>query len=64
LANGYWLASIFMAGVGVRPGFQVPFQLTPIPVLLAFVVALVLVLTGTLYSTWRAAIAQPREAMR
>lgn len=64
LANGYWIASVFMAGVGVRPEVRVPFQLAPVPVLLAVVVAVVLVLSGTLYSTWRSAVVQPREAMR
>jgi ABC-type lipoprotein release transport system permease subunit len=63
-ANGYWIASIFLPGVGVRPGFPVPFRLTPVPVLLAFVISLALVLTGTLYSTWRAAVVPPRDAMR
>jgi ABC-type lipoprotein release transport system permease subunit len=62
--NGYWIASIFLAGVDVQPGFPVPFRLTPVPALLAFVVATVLVMTGTLFSTWRAAIVPPREAMR
>jgi ABC-type lipoprotein release transport system permease subunit len=64
LFNGYWLAGVFLAGVDVRPGFRVPFRLAPVPVLLAFLVAAVLVLSGTLYSTWRAAVAPPREAMR
>jgi ABC-type lipoprotein release transport system permease subunit len=62
--NGYWIASIFLAGVGVRPAFPVPFQLAPVPILVAFLISLALVLTGTLYSTWRAAVAPPREAMR
>jgi ABC-type lipoprotein release transport system permease subunit len=64
LCNGYWIAGVFLAGVDVRPGFRVPFRLTPVPVLLAFLVAAVLVLSGTLYSTWRAAVVPPREAMR
>jgi ABC-type antimicrobial peptide transport system permease subunit len=42
----------------------VPFRLTPVPALLAFVVAFVIVLSGTLYSSWRAATAAPREAIR
>jgi ABC-type lipoprotein release transport system permease subunit len=62
--NGYWIASIYLAGVDVRPGFPVPFRLTPVPVLLALLLAAVLVMSGTLYSTWRAAIVPPREAMR
>jgi ABC-type antimicrobial peptide transport system permease subunit len=62
--NGYWIASIFLAGVGVSPSFQVPFRLTPIPALICFLVSLVVVATGSLYSTWRAATSSPLEAMR
>jgi ABC-type lipoprotein release transport system permease subunit len=64
LLNGYWVASVFLAGVDVRPGFQVPFRLTPVPSLFSFLISLVIVMSGTLYSTWRAAIVPPREAMR
>lgn len=62
--NGYWIASIFLAGVDKSPAFHVPFYLTPVPVLLAFLIALIVVMTGTLYSSWRAATAAPVEAMR
>jgi ABC-type antimicrobial peptide transport system permease subunit len=62
--NGWWIAGMFLPDVGTTPGFRVPFRLTPIPVLLAFLVALVVVMTGSLYSTWRAAVTPPREAMR
>jgi ABC-type lipoprotein release transport system permease subunit len=62
--NGYWIASVFLAGVERAPSFRVPFRLTPVPALLAFLLALVVVLSGSLYSTWRAATAPPREAMR
>jgi ABC-type antimicrobial peptide transport system permease subunit len=62
--NGYWIASIFLTGVDAAPGFRVPFRLTPIPVLLAFLIGLTVVLSGTLYSSWRAATAAPIEAMR
>ena len=62
--NGYWIAGLFLAGVDTHPGFQVPARLAPVPALLAFLVALVLVMTGTLYSTWRTATVSPREAMR
>ncbi|MCI0379008.1 MAG: FtsX-like permease family protein [Gemmataceae bacterium] len=62
--NGYWIAGIFLAGVERTPGFQVPFRLMPTPVLLAFLVAFVVVLCGSVYSTWRAAVTPPREAMR
>jgi ABC-type lipoprotein release transport system permease subunit len=62
--NGRWVAGIFLAGVGSEPSFTVPFRLTPVPVLLAFVVAFAVVMTGTLYSSWRAATAAPFEAIR
>jgi ABC-type lipoprotein release transport system permease subunit len=62
--NGYGVAGLFLEGVGVAPDAPVPFRLTPVPVLLAFVLASAVVLTGTLYSAWRAATAPPREAMR
>jgi ABC-type lipoprotein release transport system permease subunit len=62
--NGYWIASVFLTGVDVSPGFRVPFLLAPVPALLAFVFSAVIVMTGTLYSSWRAATVPPREAMR
>ncbi|HKB37487.1 MAG TPA: FtsX-like permease family protein, partial [Gemmataceae bacterium] len=62
--NGFGIAGVFLAGVYAAPGFRVPYSLTPVPVLVAFLVALVVVLSGSLYSTWRAAKAPPREAMR
>ncbi len=62
--NGWGVASFFLAGAGIAPDFRVPFRLTPIPFLLAFVLSLVIVLSGTLASLWRAATVAPREAMR
>lgn len=62
--NGYGVAGLFLAGVDAVPDGPVPFQLAPVPVLLAFVLSLTIVLTGTLYSSWRAATTAPREAMR
>jgi ABC-type antimicrobial peptide transport system permease subunit len=62
--NGYWIASIFLDGVEKAPGFPVPFQLTPVPSLLAFVVSFVVVMSGSLYAAWRAATVSPGEAMR
>jgi ABC-type lipoprotein release transport system permease subunit len=62
--NGYWIASVFLDGVDRAPAFRVPFRLAPVPALLAFLIALVVVLSGSLYSTWRAATAPPRAAMQ
>ncbi len=64
ILNGYAVAGLFLAGVGLVPDFAVPFRLAPVPALLAFVLALTVVLSGTLYSSWRAAIAAPGEVMR
>jgi ABC-type lipoprotein export system ATPase subunit len=55
--NGYGVAGMFLAGVGAEPGFRVPFRLAPAPALLALLVSLVVALSGSLYSTWRAATA-------
>ncbi len=62
--NGFWIASLFLTGAEVRPAFPVPFDLGPVPVGLAFLVSLAVVLTGSLYATWRAATVPPREALR
>lgn len=62
--NGYWIAGVFMSGVGVSPTFDVPSRLTPVPALLGFAIAFVVTGSGTLYSSWRAATAPPSEALR
>jgi ABC-type lipoprotein release transport system permease subunit len=64
LFNGYFIAGIFIAGVALVPSFEVPFRLTPVPAVLAFIIALVVTMSGSLWSTWRSAIAPPDEAMR
>ena len=63
LLNGWGIADFFLTD-GVAIDFPIPYRLTPEPVLLGFVLALVVVLTGTLGSSWQAAIAAPREVMR
>jgi ABC-type lipoprotein release transport system permease subunit len=60
--HGYGLAGLFH-GAPAGPG-PVPYRMTPVPALLTMAIAYTLVATGTLYSTWRAASASPREAMR
>jgi ABC-type lipoprotein release transport system permease subunit len=62
--NGYWIASLFLAGVDRSPGFPVPFRLAPLAAFLAFLLGAVVIMTGSVYSSWRAATASPREAMR
>src|SRR5262249_35747364 len=62
--NGYAIARLFLPRAGAAPDFPVRFPLAPVPALLAFGLSLVIVLSGTLYSTWRAAVVTPAEAMR
>ncbi len=62
--GGAGVAWIFLSGADLVPGFEVPFRLVPEPVLLAAVVALAVVSSGSVWSSWRAAIAAPAEAMR
>jgi ABC-type lipoprotein release transport system permease subunit len=64
LLNGYGIAAVFLGDVGLAPDFSVPFRLTPIPALLSFVFSFVIVGTGSVFSSWRAATASPRDAMR
>ncbi|MFO0902846.1 MAG: FtsX-like permease family protein [Pirellulales bacterium] len=49
---------------GADPDAAVPYRMFVEPTLLAAGVALVVVLTGSLWSTWRAAMAPPSDAMR
>jgi ABC-type lipoprotein release transport system permease subunit len=62
--NGFWIASVFLTGIAAAPPFAVPFRLAPVPTLLAFVIAFVVVACGSLYSTWQAAVAAPFQALR
>jgi ABC-type lipoprotein release transport system permease subunit len=64
LFNALGIASVFLTGIDTYADFRLPFRLTPVPLLLGFILSLVTVLSGTLYSTWRWAITSPREAMR
>jgi ABC-type lipoprotein release transport system permease subunit len=58
------IAAVLLPGAGADPGFAVSWRLTPGPVLAGAAVAFVLVLTGTIPSSWRAAAAEPLESMR
>ncbi len=62
--NGYLIAGVFISGLARAPSIPVPFQLTPVPAFLAVTLGLVITLTGSLWSSWRAAIVPPGEAMR
>lgn len=62
--NGYGIAGLFLPGLSRGDPVHVPFRLVPEPVLLALLVAWAVVTSGSLYTTWRTAIAPPAAAMR
>jgi ABC-type lipoprotein release transport system permease subunit len=62
--NGWWVAGIFLPDMATAPGQKIPYSLGPGPIALVFAMAIVIVSTGTLYSTWRAATSPPRLVMR
>jgi ABC-type lipoprotein release transport system permease subunit len=62
--NAWGIAGIFLSGTPLNPNFAIPFRLTPVPLLLAFAISFAVVLSGTVYSSWRAAVVHPRVAMR
>jgi ABC-type lipoprotein release transport system permease subunit len=58
--DGFGLASLFHGGSTE----VVPYRVTSTSFLIALAIACTVVMTGTLYSSWRAAITPPRDAMR
>lgn len=63
LAGGVGVAAVFLRGADVLPGFDIPFRMAPLPVLLGFCLAFTFVLTGTVSAIWRAASVPPAAAM-
>jgi ABC-type lipoprotein release transport system permease subunit len=61
--NGYWIAGVFLTGVNAMPSFKVPFQLAPVPALVCLLLSFLIVTAGTVYTSWRAAVVAPREAI-
>ncbi|MFO0875823.1 MAG: FtsX-like permease family protein [Gemmataceae bacterium] len=62
VGNGVFLAEHFLPGADTTT--RLPYRLTPVPALLGFVLAFVIVTTGTLWSAWRAAATPPHEILR
>lgn len=62
--RGTGVAALLLDATDTAPDARIPWRLTPVPVLLASAVALAVVLSGTLVSTWRTAGASPAEALR
>ena len=64
LANGWGVAGVFLDGLAASPDVRVPFRLAPLPAFVAFLVSFILVMSGTTFSPWRAAVTPPAVAMR
>jgi len=62
--NGAWISKFFIASMGVMMPFSVPSKMFPIPVFLGTLMVVILTMVGSIYSTWRASIVPPSEAMR
>ena len=64
LTNGLFIAQFFLPETGLVPGFEVPTIFLPASALYAYLLALPLTLTGSLYTTHRTATIPPMEAIR
>ena len=62
--DGRWIAGVYLVGDGGAFDWPPPYAITPLPSLLSVVLALVMTSTGSLYSTWRAAVAPPWLALK
>ncbi|MBI4686869.1 MAG: FtsX-like permease family protein [Nitrospirae bacterium] len=62
--NAPFIAQLFISGIQSMAPFQVPAVFMPLPFVLSFFFALVLTMVGSIYSTWRAAIVPPAEALK
>lgn len=62
--NGLFISQFFISEIGLLPPFQVPSRFLPLPALLSFFFSLIITMVGSLYSSWRAAVIPPAEAMK
>ncbi len=64
LFNGAVIAKFFVASLDIIIPFQVPSKVFPIPAMLGLMMAVILAMVGSIYSTWRTATVPPSEAMK
>jgi ABC-type lipoprotein release transport system permease subunit len=62
--NGVFIASVLLPDWHWRPDAPIPFDLTPWPAFWSLVVSFVVVMCGSLVSTWRAACAPPLAGLK
>lgn len=64
LLNGFFIARLFISGIGTTAPFPVQAHFLPLTFFGAFVLALTVTLVGSIITTWRSAVAPPGEALR
>ena len=57
------VAPFFLTDLGAFPELEVPARFLPIAPALALIFALVVTMTGSIYTTWRTAVARPVEVL-
>lgn len=62
--NGVVISKFFIANFDIMIPFSVPSRIFPIPFVLGIMVAMILTMVGSIYSTWKTAIVPPSEAMK
>jgi ABC-type lipoprotein release transport system permease subunit len=62
--NGAVISKFFIANLDVMIPFSVPARIFPIPFVLSIMMAVILTMVGSIYSTWKTAIVPPSEAMK
>ena len=64
LFNGIGIARFFIPTLGTLIPFSVPSRIFPTPFVLSMMLAMILTMVGSIYSTWKTAIVPPSEAMK
>lgn len=62
--NGAGIAQFFIAEITMLPKFTLPARFLPMPCFLSFFFALMLTMSGSIYSSWKASTEPPVTAMR
>ncbi len=62
--NGFFIGQFFIGEAGVMPGFPLPARFVPVPAFLSFLLALTLMMAGSLPNTWRLASTPAGETLR
>lgn len=58
------VASFFLPELPTFPSMRIPARFLPLPPILALMFSIVVTMTGSIYTTWRTAMARPVEVLR